>query len=167
MPRCRTSVICLPILNRLILLMFGAFHENQQHCKTILTEKLYWWKLDFAIIVVSHYCHLIKDYKRFIFIVMKDVFLLKMLDFDSGERCVFVRNAEYMPCRGSASSVKNCTTLSFTKKRGCISSSACARWYHLPVLPYNIYPVIMCIYNGIWTKVGFIYSFWYSPSSTG
>ena len=40
-----------------------------------------------------------------------------------------------------------------------ISSSAGARWYHLPVLPYNIYPVITCIYNGIWTKVGFIYTF--------
>ena len=83
-----------PTFHRLILLMFGAFHENQQHCKTILTEKLYWWKLDFAIIVVSHYCHLIKDYKRFIFIVMKDVFLLGMLNFDSGERCILVRNAK-------------------------------------------------------------------------
>ena len=40
-----------------------------------------------------YFCRLIKD-SRFTFIVMKDVFLLGMLDFDSGERCILVRNAK-------------------------------------------------------------------------
>ena len=79
-----------PTFHRLILLMLGAFHENQQHCKKFSLKS----SLKLIEIRFCYFCRLIKD-SRFILIVMKDVFLLGMLDFDSGERCIFVRNAKY------------------------------------------------------------------------
>ena len=74
-----------PTFHRLILLMLGAFHENQQHCTKKFSLKS---SLKLIEIRFCYFCRLIKD-SRFILIVMKDVFLLGMLDFDSGERCIF------------------------------------------------------------------------------